>query len=101
MSVLGSRHQAANDRRPHFPQQRTFVDQAAPTASGAALTGLAITGVATFDCICTVNSFSNEMTPPNAREARYALERYPVLDGRPYDGSSTIGRQLRRTPRQG
>jgi hypothetical protein len=40
-----SSHQAANDRCPLFPQQRTFVDQAAPTASGAALTGFSITGV--------------------------------------------------------
>src|SRR4030081_3498024 len=40
-----SRHQAVNDRCPLFPQQRTFVDQAAPTASVASLTGFAITGV--------------------------------------------------------
>ena len=43
-----SRHQAANDRCPLFPQQRTVIEQAALTASGAALTAFAITGITTI-----------------------------------------------------
>jgi hypothetical protein len=61
-----SRHQTANDRCP----QRTFVDQAAPTASGVSLTGFAITGVASapapappgaaVGCIGTVTAFTDK-----------------------------------------
>jgi hypothetical protein len=58
-----NRHQAANDRCPLVQQQRTCVERAAPTASGASLPGFAVTGLAMIgtgssDCIGIVTALA-------------------------------------------